>query len=204
MPFKRYSDEELFHFIKNGERLAFEELYDRYKRPLVAYTLKKVFDEVAEDLVHDLWVKIWEKRDIIEIKGTVVAYLFKAARNKIIDHMAHSAVSRKYVDAVEQFAIHDYDGNTDYRLREEFFLKQIQSLLDKYGPKANLIVRMRLEGYKNDEIAEELNLSEKTIRNQYSSIIKYLKSKIPYLIFFSFYLYLFIEKNGLLKYLKLG
>lgn len=176
---KKYSDEELFRLVKEGDRRAYEELYDRYKRPLVAYALKKLNDEEAYDLIHDLWLRIWEKRETLDVKGTVVSYLFKAVRNRIIDLMARSAHSRRYLASVEYAASSIENDKADYQLREKMFMNQIEVVLNKYSSKAHSIVRLRMQGYNNHEIAEKLNLSEKTIRNQHSSILKFLKTKFP-------------------------
>ncbi len=187
MSIKKYSDEKLFDFIKQGDRRAYEELYDRYKRPLVAYVLKKMNKEDAHDLIHDLWGRIWERRETLDVKGTVVSYLFKAARNGIIDHMAKSVHSQRYLSSIEATVPHNDGGiKADYQLREKMFKKQIEQVLNKYSDKALSIVRLRMEGYNNTEIAEKLSVSEKTIRNLSSSILKFLKSKLPYVILFIF------------------
>ena len=176
-----YSDEALFDLLKQGKREAFEELYHRYKRPLMAYALKKVNAYEAEDIMHDLWIKIWEQRAEITIHGLVVAYLFRSVRNRIIDFMARAEQARRYAGSVDDFA-HTYEGgvHADHTLREKLFMEQITQLLARYNPKVQQIVALRMQGYKNEEIAGKLNLSEKTIRNQYSSVLKLLKSKFKY------------------------
>jgi len=190
---KRKSDEELFLLIKKGERAAFEELYHRYRRPLMAYTLKKIEIEEAEDLNHDLWINVWEKREVIRLKGSVVSYLFKAMRNRIIDFMARSIHVETYIDTMEQTFVQDHSDGADFLFREKFFLEQIEGLLVAYSPRAKTIIRLRLQGYNNHEIAKKLHLSEKTIRNQHSSILKYLRSKFfPLLLIASHIFSLFI------------
>lgn len=186
MSIKKYSDERLFDFIKQGDRRAYEELYDRYKRPLVAYVLKKLNKEDTYDLIHDLWGRIWEKRETLEVKGTVVSYLFKAARNGIIDHMAKSVHSQRYLSSIETIVTPNWESKADYQVREKMFMNQIEQVLNKYSDKAQSIVRLRMEGYNNTEIAEKLSVSEKTIRNLSSSILKFLKSKLPYIILIIF------------------
>lgn len=178
-PLNILTDEELYHFVKNDDRRAYTELYERFKRPLLVYALKKVKEEeVAEDIVHDLMAKLWVNRHHIDLDGRFVGYIFKALRNKIIDHISRSAYSQRYLDSLDAFA-DLYTDPADYKLREESFWKNIEQLLDKYGSNAQHIVRLRMQGYNNHEIGEKLNLSEKTIRNQQSAIIKFLKSKFP-------------------------
>ncbi|OOG19721.1 hypothetical protein BWD42_07405 [Sphingobacterium sp. CZ-UAM] len=180
------ADEQLYTFVKEGNRAAYTELYERYKRPLLAFALKKVSADEAEDIVHDLFAKLWSNRETIELQGHFVGYLFKALRNKIIDHIARSMQSQKYLTHLETFAERAAISPTDFKLREDLFWKDIEKTLDKYSPRAQTIVRMRMEGFSNQEIADELNLSEKTIRNQQSSIIKYLRSKFPKVLLLMF------------------
>ena len=178
MVFKSCSDEELFHLLKDGKQGAYEELYHRYKRPLMAYAMKRVGFHVAEDLMHDLWVRIWEKRDEITINGAVVSYLFSAARNRMIDYLAKSEQAFRYSGEIDDF-LESHNGGiaADDRLREKLFMELIAGMLKQYGSRDQQILALRLQGYKNNEIAQKLNLSEKTIRNQYSTILKVLKKK---------------------------
>ncbi len=171
------TDEELYHFVKDNDRLAFTELYERYKRPLLVYVLKKVNKQTAEDIVHDLLSKLWINRDNIDVHGRFVGYIFKALRNMVIDHMSRLSHSQRYLHSLDSSAEHHANILTDYKLREESFLINMEQLLNKYSSNAQTIVKLRMQGYHNHEIAKKLNLSEKTVRNQQSAIIKYLKSK---------------------------
>jgi len=186
MAIKNYivlKDEDLYQLVSlQNDDTAFTELYNRYKRPLLAHAVSKVNQIDAEDLVHDLFIKLWVNRSSILIKEIFASYIFRSLRNRILDYMAHSTHVNKYLDSMKDFSLQN-NFNADYKLREELFLNNIDKLLNKYGPKAQSIIRLRLQGYSNKEIAEKLNLAEKTVRNQYSIIIKYLKTKlIPILI----------------------
>lgn len=177
---KTSSDEKLLSLMKEGNRTAYEELYFRYRRPLMLYGAAKVSTETAEDLCQDLWVNLWERKSIIHVKGTVVAYLFKAMRNRIIDHLAKSTYADQYIEHMKRIELQKDTGHADYQYREKAFLKSIECIVNKYCPKAGLILRLRIEGYNNHEIAVKLNLSEKTVRNRHSLIVKYLQGKFPY------------------------
>ncbi|MCA5006739.1 RNA polymerase sigma factor [Sphingobacterium bovistauri] len=179
------SDEDLYQLVSlQNDEAAFTELYNRYKGPLLAHAISKVDQINAEDIVHDLFIKLWQNRSNIKIKEIFAFYIFRALRNRIIDNMAHSIHINKYLDSMKDYS-QQYNSNADYKLREELFLNSIDQLLNQYGPNAKSIVRLRLQGYNNSEIAEKLNLAEKTVRNQYSILVKHLKSKlIPLLILF--------------------
>ncbi|MEH6305816.1 sigma-70 family RNA polymerase sigma factor [Olivibacter sp. CPCC 100613] len=172
------TDEELYDHVKNDDERAYTELYERFKRPLLVYALKKIKEEeAAEDIVHDVFVKLWVNRSKIELKGRFVGYIFKALRNRIIDHFARSTYAQQYLDSLESYSEQMFSSPADYKVREDSFWENIEQLLDKHSVNAPTIVRLRMDGYNNHEIAAHLNVSEKTVRNKQSTIIKYLKSK---------------------------
>jgi len=181
------TDEELYQEVALlNNAAAYGELYDRYKRALIVYALRKVSKEEAEDLVHDLFTKFWVNRYIIVVEGKFSAYIFRALRNHIIDFIAHKDRVGLYLNSLEDFKLTHFSNLADYKLREEMFLKNIESLLSRFAPNSRQIVRLRMQGYSNTEIALSLGLSEKTIRNQYAIMIKHLRSKLPFLLFIYF------------------
>lgn len=180
------ADEELFSLVKEGDEQAFAVLYERYLNSVMVFTLKRVGASVAEDIVHDLFARLWDRRSSIELRGKFISYLFRSLRNSLIDFMAKSDVEQRYQDSIESFAENYVFRGTDYNLRQEHFMTHIERLLQKHSPNAYRIILLRMEGYSNQEIAKELGLSEKTIRNQHSAILKYLRYRL-----ILFYLFLF-------------
>ncbi|MCA5005690.1 RNA polymerase sigma factor [Sphingobacterium bovistauri] len=180
------TDEVLYQKVSfDDNNKAFTELYNRYKKPLIAYALAKVSNSIAEDLIHDLFVRIWTNRNTVQIEN-FSSYIFRALRNRIIDFIAYNDTAQKYVDSLEDFSLQQFSYFADFKIREETFLNKIDSLLIKYGTKSQQIVKLRMQGYSNQEIAEQLGISEKTVRNQYSLLMRYLREKIPLLLFLSF------------------
>lgn len=180
------SDEELFDLIKNEDELAFSELYNRYKRPMIGLALKKLDDEeVVEDIVHDLFVKFWINRAAIQITN-FKSYIYRALRNKVLDYIAHLVHERKYLDSLVDYE-KEYAQGSDFTIREEQFLQELDKLMIHYSPQDNMILKMRMQGYSNTEIAEHLGLSEKTVRNKYSLITKALSGKLKILTIFCFF-----------------
>ncbi len=175
-------DEELYALMLKDKRAAFHVIYERYKAAMLIYAAKRVPLEIAEDLVHDVFIRIWNNRNEIEIGEKFAGYLFKSLRHIIIDHMAKDANAQNYLDALSTFAQSYSFERADDKLRESLFLEGIQVLLQHFNPQYLEIFRLRVEGYSNQEIAEKLGLSEKTVRNQYSLILKYLKDKLPFLL----------------------
>ncbi len=184
--YDRQTDEVLFELIKADDESAFTELYHRYKRPLVALAVKKMEQEGVEDLVHDLFVKLWTNRHQIQVHQLVKSYLYRSLRNKILDYIVHQSHERKYYDSLVMYS-QDYIESADYSIREKQFMLELDKLMNNYNEQDKQIIKMRMEGYSNVEIAVHLGLSEKTIRNRYSLITKSLGSKLKIVsIFFLF------------------
>lgn len=179
------TDERLLELIHQNQTTAFHELYERYKAGMLIFAAQRVSRDTAEDLVQDVFLSLWKNRTKLEIKERIAGYLFKALRTKIIDHMSKSINAQKYLDSIDVFA-KSHTG-TDAKVREETFLKRIEDLLHRCGPQYQMILKMRLEGYNNQEIADLLGLSEKTVRNQSSNLMKVLRSKLSTWILFTFF-----------------
>lgn len=179
-----HTDEELVAFMLQNQQEAFRQIYDRYKSALLVYAMKRVPFDVAEDLVHNVFMRLWNNRSDLEIKERFVGYIFKSLRNRISDFIAKEEKGAQYLNSLEDFAATFSYSNADDLLREKLFMDRINNLLLKYGPHYQLILKMKLEGYSNQEIADKLGYSEKTIRNQSWLLLKYLRSKFIIFLFF--------------------
>lgn len=179
-------DEELIDLVAQNHLDAFEKIYDRYKYAMLAYASKRIPIEVAKDLVHDVFMNFWKNRKQIEFTDRISGYLFKSLRNIIIDYIAKNEREDIYINTLTDFALaYSYDS-ADNKLREEMFLKHIYSLLSNFNSQHKAIFDLRYQGFSNSEIAQKLGISEKTVRNKYSILTKYLKDKIPFIILLIF------------------
>lgn len=181
-------DEELQALIVEDKRKAFHTLYERYKTAMLYYAAKRVSLDVAEDLVHDVFVGVWNNRNQIEFKEKFVGYLFRSLRHRVIDSISKDANAQKYVDNLALFLTERDTDKADYKLREELFMKGIYALIENFKPQYLDVFKLRMEGFTNPEIALKLSISEKTVRNQYSILLKYLKERLPvlFVLFTSF------------------
>src|SRR5690606_30825490 len=95
--YKKYSDSDLLQFLKNGDERVFSEIYTRYHSLLYIYAHKKLQDkQEAQDVVHDVFITLWEKRFELRIQISLANYLYTAVRNKSLDIFAHKKVEEKY------------------------------------------------------------------------------------------------------------
>ncbi|GEO23044.1 DNA-directed RNA polymerase sigma-70 factor [Cyclobacterium qasimii] len=134
--------------------------------------------EEAEDLIQDLFVSIWMKRNDFEIKSSLKAYLFTALKYKIINHFEHKTVRRKHLESLkdELEALEDATSNA---LVAEEVEKSIEIGVNKLSPKVKLVYQLsREENLSLDEIAEKLAVSKQTVKNQISKALKILKAHL--------------------------
>lgn len=154
-----------------------------------------LFDEEAENIVQDIFLMLWEKRDALRVDVSLTAYLFTLVKNKCIDFLRHRMVEQIYSENIQQeyneelnvklFALESFDHNFSSEEQIEILLR---NAIDKLPERCRLIfIKSRIEGKKYKEIAEELNLSVNTVEGQISIALKKLREELkdylPLLLF---------------------
>ena len=154
-----------------------------------------LFDEEAENIVQDIFLMLWEKKDILRVDVSLTAYLFTLVKNKYIDFLRHRMVEQIYSENIQQeyneelnvklFALESFDHNFSSEEQIEILLR---NAIDKLPERCRLIfIKSRIEGKKYKEIAEELNLSVNTVEGQISIALKKLREELkdylPLLLF---------------------
>lgn len=154
-----------------------------------------LFDEEAENIVQDIFLMLWEKREALRVDVRLTAYLFTLVKNKCIDFLRHQMVEQMYSENVKHeyneelnvklFALESFDHNFS---SEEDIETLLRNAIDKLPERCRLIfIKSRIEGKKYKEIAEELNLSVNTVEGQISIALKKLREELkdylPLLLF---------------------
>ena len=154
-----------------------------------------LFDEEAENIVQDIFLMLWEKREALRVDVSLTAYLFTLVKNKCIDFLRHQMVEQMYSENVKHeyneelnvklFALESFDHNFSSEEQIEILLR---NAIDKLPERCRLIfIKSRIEGKKYKEIAEELNLSVNTVEGQISIALKKLREELkdylPLLLF---------------------
>ena len=176
--------------LKKGDESALSLLYDLYWEQLfiAAYNLLK--DRGAcEDIIQEIYISLWNRRESLQIKSTIKSYLYSAVVYKTYDHFRRNSKMRK-VELKEEFdkRIHSAtpESNLIYNELVEFFETSIDTLPEKCK---EIFLLNKYEGYQHKEIAEFLGLSPKTVENQigkaYIILKRLLKIYIIYFILFN-------------------
>ena len=132
--------------------------------------------ELAEDTVQQMFVGIWEKRDSIEIQGAVKSYLMRSVHNTCLNHIKHEKVKQEHAE----HEMHTTSESTfEASLEAEEFRQKVKVSVQKLPPQCKKIFLMsRLQGKKYQQIADELELSVKTVENQMGKALKMLRGSL--------------------------
>lgn len=163
----------LLKLIKQDDQLAFKQVFYKYIDPLSHFVNFYIHDwDTTEELVMDLFSFIWENRTTLEIKITLKAYLFQAAKNKAFTHIR---------DKKDTVAIDDVSGQLfsteDWQVEFDELSRLVEEAVSLLPEKCREIFsRSRDKNLTNREIAEELGISVKTVEGQITIALKKIKA----------------------------
>ncbi len=171
-------DKELYIKLKTGDERAFQTLFRKYYPAMCHFACQYLNDnELAEETVQDMFVKIWEKRESLNIETSVKHYFFRSVRNHCLNQIQHEKIKKQYANAVlESF---QQEINTEQYYLEVDLVKRIEKSIDSLPPKRKEIFRLsREQGMKYKEIAETLEISVKTVEAQMGLALKHLREEL--------------------------
>ncbi len=158
---------------------AFEQLFKTYFKALHCYaSVMLSHDSYAEEIIQNLFMKFWERRELLNVQVSLKAYLYKCVHNECLNYLKHQKIKAKYREHAV-FTMEDYTDNTSKGLAYGELRDRLQTALNELPEQCRTIFQMsRFEELKYREIAEELNLSVKTVENQMGKALKILRVKL--------------------------
>lgn len=169
-------DKEFLDDLKKNNISGFNTVYKNYSKPLYVYLLHKLKDpELCNDVLQDIFVTLWEKRDELKIDISIKAYLYQAARFKIVDIYRRDVKYQKYLVELAGSIIVDSSTITDridYRKKLEEVENAVNNLPEKMK---EIFILSRFEHQTTNDIASKTNLSPQTIKNQISKALRILR-----------------------------
>ena len=175
--YRNYSDQQLLTLLRDDNVAAFNVIYDRYSQPLYLYILSKLdMGEISKDVLQDLFISLWERRNRISIHDSLRSYLYQSARHKIIDIYRKDSTYRKYLQQlIEHFDTQP--GNIsevmDYKVKTQEIFEAINRLPERMK---EIFMLSRLENQTIEQIALRLGLSQQTVKNQITKALKILRA----------------------------
>lgn len=177
---KNHGDNELIALIKQGDEDALEALFERYFNRLCRFAFQFLKStDLCEEVVSDIFLNVWLKRESINITSSVPSYLYISVRNQSLTYLKKNKQNFEELGSaeIEEKISNETPSNLfDY----EELVTEVESVLQKLPPKRQLIFRMnRFDGLKYKEIAEILNISVNTVQNQMVEAVKFLERQYP-------------------------
>ena len=156
----------------------YKEVFEEFYNPLCNFANKIVERrDLAEDVVQEVFVQIWQKRESINLKTSLKNYLFQSTRNKAIEILRRKKLETKYINSEMNTMETSYNIESD---ADAYMLKdKLKRCIRQLPPKCQQIfVMSKMNGLTYAEIAEELNLSVKTVENQIGRGLKLLREML--------------------------
>ena len=172
-------DKELVTLLKKGSHQAFEELYARYKGKLMYFCKLLLKDKtVAEDIIHDIFLQIWETRDSLNAELSFSGYLHTLAQNRILNMF-------RQFDIHSRFAQHilmnekDSTNQTEDSIIDNDYKRILNKQIDSLSPRQKEIFRLsRIQKLTYKEISKLLQISVDTVQEHASLALKKIKEQL--------------------------
>ncbi len=176
-------DDLLIKLLQSGDPQAMTEIFREYGSMVTRIVYRMLHDhEAAKDITQDLFISIWEKRNDLNIKNSLKAYLIRAAINEALYYIrSQRRISTLRVNELENpdACLQDKVNNPAMALTAQELEEHIQNIIDKLPPKCKLVYRLsRDEEMTYKQIAQELNVSVKVVEKHISKALKTLREAL--------------------------
>jgi RNA polymerase sigma-70 factor (ECF subfamily) len=158
----------------------FEQLFKEHFKNLYAYAFTILKNEaIAEEIVQNVFYKIWEKKVPDTIETSLKAYLYKAVYHESLNYLKHQKIKARY----QLYVMHQTNNHNDQGASRKILVKEleekIRDAMNALPQQCRTIFQLsRFEGLKYQEIADQLGISIKTVENQMGKALKQLRVKL--------------------------
>ena len=188
------SERRLLAKLKKGSLIAFDGLFDHYSNRLFYFAYGYLKSEAdAEEIVQEVFMKVWERRTFIKEELSFKSYLFTIAYNAIQKQFIKRNYQREYCNSL-LLSADETDNITVEGINYNSLKELVDSLVNQLPPRRKEVyIKSRNEGLSTKEIAQEMNISIKTVENQLTQALKFLKENLAHenlygVLFFALFL----------------
>ena len=152
--------------VHRWDESALRMLYSHFYKALEGYAVQMVEEQtVAEDMVQEVMMATWQQRRTFSTTSLLKAYLYNAVRNECINYLRHSQVRQNHIDRIEQhFREMQTDADGELLLHKEELYRQLFMAIDEMPEKQRNVFLSIMEGKKNREIADAMQISINTVK----------------------------------------
>lgn len=180
-PLKLPTDEQLLHQMSNGERQAFTMLYRRYWEDLFIIATKVLRGkEEAADVVQDVFLSLWNRREELNLQGSLAAYLHTCVRYKCISYIEKNITRRDYLAMLAQVEVSSFYPNAEINLHLKEIQQTVEKVVAKMPAKMREVYKLsRQEHLSYKEIAEHKSISVETVKKHIQHALQLIRAGLP-------------------------
>nr|WP_121270782.1 RNA polymerase sigma-70 factor [Pedobacter schmidteae] len=169
-------DNELLTKLRNGDQLAFAQIYNQYRSKMYTYACNLCKSpETAEEIVQEVFIRLWQKKEQINIDLNFNAYIKKITLNHVLNHLKKVAREKSLQEEVLGY-IEAIRNATEDNLLEKELVKTYNEAIALLPPQKKIIYQLsRDEDLTHDQIAERLNISKNTVKNHMVEATKFIR-----------------------------
>jgi len=177
---------ELIRGVRRGDAQSFETLFRAYHARLCGFAYGYLHDRAAaEETVQDLFLAIWQKREQLEVRTTMSAYLFGALRNRVLNKSARARLEQRWLEHSPTAEIDSVTPAADDLAQASETADRVRAAIALLPPACQTVLMLRWrEDLSYAEIAEALGVSVKTVENNLGRARQLLRQRLPDLLRF--------------------
>ena len=174
-----WDDAETIRLLKSRDEEVFGQLFKAHFKPLRQYAFTFVQEQqVAEDIVQNIFYRLWERIEVLNFSNSVAAYLYRAVYNESLNALKHNKVRRLHHGWLQRRM--NQPSDTAYRkLQQDELEKRLHDAISGLPQQCRTIFQMsRFEGFRYQDIGSRLGISPKTVENQMSKALRILRARL--------------------------
>lgn len=171
-------ENKIINGLKTGDESSFNQLFNEYYITLSLFANRYVKDlDISREIVQDFFVHLFEIRDSLSITTSIDSYLYSSVRNRCLNHIRQVQMHEKHLENLKTADISS--SNLEDNIMEIELEYQIFKIVSQLPDQCQKIFRMsRVDGKKNSEIGQILNISIRTVETQISKALKILRNNL--------------------------
>jgi len=164
--------------LKAGDQLAFAAIYNRYRSKMYAYASNLCkSEETAEEIVQEVFIRIWQKREQINLDLNFDAYIKKITLNHVLNYLKKASRERTLQQEIFNY-IETIRNTTEDNVLERELIKTYDEAISKLPQKKLIYELSRNEELTHDQIAEKLGISKNTVKNHMVEATKFIRQYV--------------------------
>jgi RNA polymerase sigma-70 factor (ECF subfamily) len=175
----------LFLRLSEGDENAFVQIFHHYSKRIFLFVLKKTKSEtIAEEIVQEIFLKLWENKHQLNDIENYQSYIFTMAVNRVYNYFRKTANNKKVIESLWLQIAESKNTTDDFMLQKEYEII-IQEAVENLPPQRKAIYLMsRQQNLSHAQIALKLNIAPSTVNNQLTEALRSIRKRLPKSLFF--------------------